>query len=180
MRHDQGMRRWVTLVLISLVPAIGSAQNWKAVHKADDAKWAKATGLDPSLVHRFWRSASTVPDEKEDDSRIANLDLEGLADRHDVLLATYAGEHNCLTMTVFRRLTEQEFKKVWSVKEPPDGTGFCDTSYGTAAASASGGIVFVRVPHSFNDGVVTYEVYAYDWSGVTYRFAGQKEMQGNP
>jgi len=154
------------------------AQNWSKVHKADDAKWAKATGLDSSTVHKLWRDASTAEDEKEDDSRIANLDLDGLAVRHDVLLATFAGEKNCLTVTVFRRFSETKFSKEWSVSQPPDGKGFCDNQYGTVAADAVDGVVFVRVPKSVIDGTTNYMVYAYEWNGITYRFAGQKEMPG--
>lgn len=160
-----------------LVPCM-FAQNWKQVHKADDVKWAKATGLDSITVHKLWRAASSVPDEKDDDSRIANLDLTGLVERHDALLVTYAGEKNCLTITVFRQLSDIKFSKLWSVDQPPDGTGFCDTAFGSAYADALNGAVSVRVPRSVNDGSINYTVYAYDWNGITYRFAGQKEVQG--
>jgi len=160
-----------------LVPCL-FAQNWKQVHKADDVKWAKATGLDPITVHRIWRAASSVPDEKDDDSRIANLDLTGLAERHDALLVTYAGEKNCLTITVFRQLSEIKFSKLWSVEQPPDGSGFCDTALGSAYAGAQDGVINVRVPTSAADGPLKYVIYAYDWNGITYRFAGHKEVQG--
>jgi hypothetical protein len=105
---------WLRLVLACFALFAGpcaSAQNWKRVHKADEAKWAKTTGLDPYVIHKIWRSASDATDEQDDDSRIATIDLEGLADRHDVLFATYAGEKNCLTITVFRQLTQTQFKK---------------------------------------------------------------------
>jgi hypothetical protein len=39
-------------------------------------------------------------------------------------------------------------------------------------------VVFVRVPKSVIDGTTNYMVYAYEWNGITYRFAGQKEMPG--
>jgi hypothetical protein len=154
------------------------AQNWKQVHKKDDVKWAKATGLDPITVHKLWRAASSVPDEKDDDSRIANLDLTGLAERHDALLVTYAGEKNCLTLTVFRQLSDVNFSKLWSVSQPPDGTGFCDTALDSAYAGAQDGVINVRVPTSAADGSLKYVIYAYDWNGITYRFAGQKEVEG--
>jgi len=153
------------------------AQNWKQVHKADEAKWAKATGLDPTTIHKLWRSASRVPDEKDDDSRIANLDVEGLAERHNVLLVTYAGEKNCLTLTVFRQYSAFKFEKLWSVEQPPDGTGFCDTPFGSAAAEALNGAVTVRVPQSTTDDVTNYTLYVYEWNGITYRFAGEKQIQ---
>lgn len=156
------------------------AQNWKRVHKADEAKWAKTTGLDPYVIHKIWRSASDDAEDKDDDSRIATIDLEGLAERHDVLFATYAGEKNCLTVTVFRQLTETQFKKEWSVQQPPDGTGFCDNDFGSASVDATNGVVTVRVAHSRKDGEVIYTVYAYGWNGITYRLAGQKEMAGRP
>ncbi|MGA2370634.1 MAG: hypothetical protein ACLPPV_22250 [Candidatus Korobacteraceae bacterium] len=160
-----------------LVPCL-LAQNWRQVHKKDDAKWAKATGLDPITVHKIWRAASSVPDEQDDDSRIANLDLEGLAERHHVLLVTYAGEKNCLTITVFRQLSDINFSKLWSVSQPPDGSAFCDTALDSAYAGAQDGVINVRVPTSAADGSLKYVIYAYDWNGITYRFAGQKEVQG--
>jgi hypothetical protein len=152
------------------------AQNWKQVHKADEAKWAKATGLDPFVIRKLWRDASSDPDN--DESRIANLDLEGLAARHDALLVTYAGEKNCLTIIVFRQLTQTKFEKEWSVTQPPGGTGFCDNEFGSAAADATDGVIAVRVAKATKDGMPIYNVYAYDWNGMTYRFVGQKEVQG--
>jgi hypothetical protein len=163
-----------------LIAGYGSAyaQDWKKVHRADDEKWAKTTGLDPSVIHKMSRMASNAADEKDDDSRIANVDLEGLAERHDVLFVTYAGEKNCLTITVFRQFSPTRFTKQWSVQQPPDGTGFCDTDFGSAAADATNGIIAVSVPRSRKNGDVTYTVYAYDWNGITYRFAGEKDVQG--
>lgn len=168
------------LLACFLIAACGnaSAQNWKKVHREDEEKWAKTTGLDPSIIHKMSRMASTAAEEKDDDSRIANIDVEGLADRHDVLFATYAGEKNCLTITVFRQFSPTQFKREWSVQQPPDGTGFCDTDFGSAAADATNGIIAVSVPRSKKDGNVVYTVYAYDWNGITYRFAGEKEVQG--
>ena len=87
------------------------AQNWKKVHRSDEAKWAKTTGLDPAVIHKLWRDASQTPNEKDDDSRIANIDLDGLAERHDVLLVTYAGEKNCLTLTVFRQIQNSSSRR---------------------------------------------------------------------
>ncbi len=161
---------WV--VLFSL-PAF--AQNWKQVHKKDEERWAKTTGLDPNTIHKLWRSASRVADEKDDDSRIANIDLEGLAERHDVLLVTYAGEKNCLTLTVFRQLSESKFEKIASVEQPPDGTGFCDTNDASAKAYAEDGAVLVRVPHATPQGV-DFTLYRYEWNGIAYRLAGKKDM----
>jgi len=160
-----------------LVPSV-FGQNWKQVHKADEAKWAKKTGLDPNTIHKLWRDASSAGDEKDDDSRIANIDLDGLAERHDVLLVTYAGEKNCLRLTVFRQLSESKFSKVWSVEQLPDGTGFCDTGFGSAEAEGLNGAVGVRVPKSISNDITIYTLYVYEWNGITYRLAGQKEIQG--
>lgn len=174
------MRRIAAFLIPCLFLCCASAQNWKQVHKKDDAKWAKATGLDPWIVHKLWRAAANPSDENANESRISNLDLEGLAVHHDVLLVTYAGEKNCLTITVFRQISETAFNKIWSVQQPPDGTGFCDTSFGSAATDADNGVILVRVPRSISNGQVTYTVYAYDWNGITYRFAGEKDVQENP
>ncbi len=171
------MRTFATLALVLCFASALFAQNWKHVHRSDEAKWAKTTGLDPATIHKLWRDASHTPDEKDDDSRIANIDLDGLAERHDVLLVTYAGEKICLTLTVFRQYSEFKFSKVWSVDEAPDKTSFCDTPFGSAAAEALNGAVTVRVPKSTSDGATNYTLYVYEWNGITYRLAEQKEIQ---
>jgi len=169
------MRIRIAIVLVCLFVASALfAQDWKQVHKKDEEKWAKETGLDPFTIHKLWRMASNVPDEKDDESRIFSLDLDGLAERHELLFVTYAGEDNCLFITVFRRISETKFEKVWSVEQPPDRTAFCDTSFGTAEALAENGVITVRVPDSIADNGVKYEVYTYEWNGITYRLAGQK------
>lgn len=169
------MRLRSTLTSLLLLSSLAAGQNWKQVHKKDEEKWAKTTGLDVYTIHKLWRGASRVADEKDDDSRIADIDLEGLAERHDVLLVTYAGERNCLTLTVFRQLSESKFEKIWSVEQPPDGTGFCDTDFGNAKADAANGVITVRVPRSQSNGSVRYTIYNYDWNGITYRIAGEKD-----
>src|SRR5512135_1247658 len=90
------MRCSLVMLLCWLLSSTAFAQDWKQVHKRDEGKWAKATGLDAATIHRLWRGASHAADEKDDDSRIANIDLDGLAERHEVLFVTYAGENNCL------------------------------------------------------------------------------------
>ena len=167
-------RHRVILIGMLLFALLAAAQNWKQVHKKDEEKWAKTTGLDPTTIHKLWRSASSVADEKDDDSRIADLDLQGLAERHDVLLVTYAGEKNCLTLTVFREFSEFKFDKVWSAEHAPDGTAFCDTDFGSAKAYAENGAVLVRVPRSLQNGGVNYAVYNYEWNGITYRLGPPK------
>ncbi len=175
LRHLVAMRLRVILACLILSTSLTVAQNWKQVHKKDEEKWAKTTGLDPNTIHRLWRSASSVPNENDDDSRIADLDLEGLADRHDVLLVTYAGEKNCLTITVFRQLSETKFEKISSLQPPPDSGGFCDTDDASAKAYAEDGAIMVRVPHSTAQGV-DFTLYRYEWNGITYRLAGKKDM----
>lgn len=170
------MRHRAVLACIVLLSSLSFAQNWKQVHKKDEEKWAKTTGLDPWIIHKIWRAASSVPDEKDDDSRIANIDMDGLAERHEVLLVTYAGEKNCLTLTVFRQLSESKFGKIWSAAQPPDGTGFCDTSFGSAKAEAEKGAILVRVPRSQSDGGVNFTMYAYEWNGITYRVVEEKDI----
>jgi hypothetical protein len=171
------MRRCFPILLVcAMLLTSLAAQDWKHVHKADDEKWAKETGLDPWTVHKIWRTASSASEEKDDDSRIANLDIEGLAERHDVLLVTYAGEKNCLTITVLRQLTESKFSKVWSVTQLPDGTAFCDNEFGSPQAEAADGIVTVRTFVSAG-GSVQPVTYAYEWNGITYRFAGKRAAE---
>jgi hypothetical protein len=169
--------RWLTVLLVVvLLTSLVLAQNWKQVHRKDDERWAKATGLDPVTVHKLWRSASQVANENDDDSRIANLDLDGLSERHDVLLVTYAGENNCLTLTVFRQLSDVKFDKVWSAEKPPNRSGFCDNNLGSAKAYAENGAVLVRVPLPGPQAGMDYTLYRYDWNGITYRLVGEKDV----
>ncbi len=169
------MRTRAVLACIVLLSSLAAAQNWKQVHKTDDEKWAKATGLDVYTVHKLWRAASRVPNENDDESRIAELDLQGLAERHDVMLVTYSGENNCLTITVFRQFSDTKFDKVWSADKAPDGTGFCDTSFGSAKAVAENGAITVRVPRSSPNGT-NYTRYRYEWKGITYRLVDEKDV----
>ena len=183
MRHDNSDMRAALAIALCVLSAWVKlfAQDWKHVHKADDLKWAKETGLDPTVIHKLWRLASHFPDEKEDDSRIFSVDITGLADRHHVLLVTYAGEDNCLTLTVLRQYSETSFSKLWSADQTPDAHGFCDTTlwhcecrgFKRCDRSSSGAFAVGRPP-----GAVNYTVYAYAWNGITYRFAGQREMLG--
>ena len=175
--------RFAILAAVLLFSATSFAQDWKSVHKADEAKWAKETRLEPPTIHKLWRQASRFPNEKDDDSRIANIDLEGLAERHHVLFVTYAGEKNCLTLTIFRQLTETSFSKLMSIEKDPDGNGFCDTPFGSARAEAMNGVIEVGLPHASSadsPGNVDYTVLAYEWNGLTYRMSGKREMQRKP
>ena len=107
------MGRLAAVAACILLISTGSlAQDWKQVRKADEAKWAKATRLDPGTIHKRWRQASRAPNEKDDDSRIADMDVEGLSERNQVLLVTYAGEKNCLILTVFRQYSATAFSKL--------------------------------------------------------------------
>ncbi len=175
------MRRLALVVACVLLTSTGLlAQDWKQVRKADDAKWAKATGLDAGTIHKLWRQASNAPREKDDDLRIANLDVEGLSDRHQVLLVTYAGENNCLTLTIFRQYSETSFSKMWSLDKDPDGQGFCDSEFGNASAEIVNLALEVRVPQSpdASNGYANYKIYGYEWNGITYRFTGKRDVQG--
>lgn len=166
----------IAAIVLLAAPSL-HAQDWKQVHRADETKWAKDTGLDPVIIHKWARAAAHVPDENQDPSRIAGIDLEGLATRHDVLFVTYSGEKNCLTVTVFRQFSDTKFNKIWSADSAPDGTRFCDTDFGSARADAADGQVLVRVPHAVTRDGVEYTVYEYAWNGITYRLEGQKEVR---
>jgi len=169
--------------MICCFPSPFWAQDWKQVHHADEVKWAKETRLDPGTIHKLWRQASHFADEKEDDSRIADIDLEGLAEHRHALFVTYAGENNCLTLTIFRRLSETSFSKLMAIEQSTEGQGFCDSRFGSARAQVNNGIVEVGVPHapsSDSPGRIEYTVYSYEWNGITYRQTGKREMEGRP
>jgi len=176
-------QRFVIFAGLLLLSATSFAQDWKSVHKADEVKWAKETKLEQQTIHKLWRQASHSDNEKDDDSRIADIDLQGLADHRHVLFVTYAGEKNCLTLTIFRQLTETSFSKFMAIEQDPDGKGFCDSPFGSARAEVVNGAIEVGVPHAASadsPGRVDYTVYAYEWNGLTYRMAGKREMQGKP
>jgi hypothetical protein len=156
------------------------AQDWKQVRRADESKWAKETGLDAGTIHKLWRQASRAANEKDDESRIGDLDLQGLAERNQVLLVTYAGEKNCLILTVFRQYSATAFSKQWSVDQTPDGQGFCDSFFGNASANVVKGVIEVRLPQApdASNGFANYVVYAYEWNGLTYRFTGKRMVEG--
>ncbi len=159
-------------ILLLAIPAM--AQDWAKVHKTDEARLAKETGLEPATIHKLWRMASRYPNEKDDESRIASLDMDRLSERHHVLLITYAGERNCMTLTVFQRVGESDFRKIWWANLTPDGHGFCDAEMGTAQVRVTeDGSILVRVPTFLpkEDGSTT--IYTYRWNGVTYASAGQ-------
>ena len=87
-----------TLILIGcaclLVPCM-FAQNWKQVHKEGRRKVGEGDGAGlQSPSTKSGERLRPFPTNRMMNSRIANLDLTGLAERHDVLLVTYAGEKN--------------------------------------------------------------------------------------
>src|ERR1035438_4433530 len=175
------MRLRAAIVLCCLVcSTIAFTQDWKQVRRADEIKWAKTTRLDPRTIHNLWRQASRAVNENDDESRIADLDVEGLAERNQVLLVTYTGEKNCLTRTVFRQYSATTFSKVWSVGQGPDGQGFCDSAFGNAGADVVKGVIQVRVPQApdASNGYANYVVFDYEWNGLTYRFTGKRAEQG--
>jgi hypothetical protein len=176
MRHH--VLIFASLLLLS---ATSFGQDWKQVHKADESKWAKETRLDQQTIHKLRRLASHFADDKDDDARIADIDLQGLADHHHVLFVTYAGEKNCLTLTVFRQFSPTSFAKLMSIEQDSDGQGFCDTSSGNVRTQIVNNMIEIAVPHApsaDSPGGIDYTVYAYEWNGLTYRMAGKREMQG--
>ena len=182
LRHHLCMRLCVAFILCcTLCSTIAAAQDWKQVRKADETKWAKETGLDAATIHRLWRQASQFPNEKDDESRIADIDLEGLADHHHVLFVTYSGEKNCLALTVFVQYSETSFSKLWSTEKDADGQGFCDSPFGTASTDIVNHAIEVRVPQAALDastGYANYAIYDYEWNGITYKLTGKRQEHG--
>src|SRR5664280_303265 len=170
----------VAAACVLLISTGSLAQDWKQVRRADEIKWAKTTRLDPRTIHKLWRQASHAASENDDESRIADIDVEGLSERNQVLLVTYTGEKNCLTLTVFRQYSPTTFSKLWSVEQGPDGQGFCDSPFGNARADVVKSVIEVRVPQApdASNGYANYVVFDYEWNGITYRFTGKRAEQG--
>jgi hypothetical protein len=162
-------------IVIALLPLY--AQDWLVLHHADEAKWAKKTGLSSGTIHRLWRSTSHFADEQDDDSHIELLDIKSLADRNQILLVTSAGEPRCLTLTVFSKATG--FMKAWSADSTPDGHGLCDKLGLPARLAVTGGGIEVIVPLERLRGPravhADVEHWPYHWTGKTYS-AGEKSL----
>src|SRR5262245_20941035 len=163
------MRRGFAVFAILGILLPMHAQNWTSLHREDEERWAKRTGLSSLEIHRLWRASSHFADEEDDDSQIALLDIKSLADENHILLATAAGEPRCLTLTVFSKANG--LAKVWSADTTPDGRGFCDNLGLDVRLAARNRRIEVIVPlglHSPHASHADVAHYMYSWSGKTY------------
>jgi hypothetical protein len=62
------------------------------------------------------------------------------------------------------------------VEQPPDGTGFCDTTFGNAKAVAENGAITVHAPRASPKDAMNYTLYRYEWNGITYRLVDEKDV----
>lgn len=161
-------RSRVFFAVLTIVSAL-HAQDWISRHREDEARWARKTGVPPSVVHRLWRASSHFADEQEDDSEIELPDTTSFAERNQVLLVTSAGEPRCLTLTVFS--TGARFLKVWSADQTPDGNGFCDNLSIPVRLTVGKDRIEIAVPRerlSPRSSHVEVEHYHYRWTGKSY------------
>jgi hypothetical protein len=170
------MRRGFALTAILAILLPLHAQDWISLHRDDEAKCAKTTGMSSFAIHRLWLSTSHFADEQDDDSHIELLDTTTLSDRNQVLMVTSAGEPRCLTLTVFSKAAG--FLKVWSVDHTPGGHGLCDNLGLPARFSVSERRIELIVPrerHGPRASHADVEHYEYHWSGKTY-LVSQKSL----
>jgi hypothetical protein len=124
--------------------------------------------------------ASHFADELDDDSRIDMVDVDSLASRNQLLLVTSAGVKDCITATVFLTGSKRNFfRKLWSIDQTPNGTGFCATRFGRADVKVLDGIININIPDGQkpDDPAVTFlTVYQYLWSNGAYRYVGKRPM----
>ena len=153
-----------------------AGQDSSVVDRQDEVRWAVRSGLSVATVHRLWRSASHLADEKDDDSRIVAIDSQNFAFRNQILMVTAAGLPSCLTVTVFSRAAGN--LKVWSESSTPDGRGFCETLGIEPEVTVADGKILVKAPvglHSEHASHADVGEYIYTWEGSTYSF-GHKEI----
>jgi len=146
-------------------------QDWISLHREEEKRWAKQTGMSPAMIHQLWRSTSHFADEADDDSHIELLDATTLAERNQILFVTSAGEPRCLTFTVCSKGTG--FLKNWTADHSPSGHGFCD-DLGIAVRSTvderRAEIVAPLGRHSPRASHADVAHYEYRWDGRTYQF----------
>ncbi|CAN5407510.1 hypothetical protein BH20ACI2_BH20ACI2_14240 [soil metagenome] len=153
-------------VAASVVPG------WAAPLQEDDRNWAVRTGLTSEQV----RQLRVKADASEDmNVRIVDLDTQNLAARNHVLLVTAAGNGHCLELIIFGRKGD-EFQRIWSVSEMPDGAGLCrDSPIDPKAYVAANQEIIVEIPvfdYIRNVSGAT-KLSKYEWNGRTYELAGQ-------
>jgi hypothetical protein len=155
---------------------VACAQDWGQVHREDDAKWARVSGLTPAEVHSLWRMSSHYANEADDDSRIEKVDVSGLSSRNHTLVVTSAGNNYCLTLAVFRSTGKRTFERVWTEEQGPNQEQFCGTKAGDATVDIFDGEIWVEIPEHKLDrpGQVELVDYRYGWNGHTYQFLGKK------
>jgi hypothetical protein len=176
------MKTYVTVLVVILALFVVSwarGQDWEQVHREDDEKWSRTTGLSAFTVHQLWRMASTFADEHDDDSQITQVDVHSLAARKEILLVTSSGEPNCLSLSVFTVNSHGNYRKVWAERQTPSGQGFCDTPFGDAEVQVFDSVIWVSVAQGKgerNPAETRIMVYQYGWENGTYKFIGNKRM----
>lgn len=147
-----------------------AVEQWTEIHRQDDLKWSRISGLSPRDVRRA-RIAAGIGDDLEG-GRIDNLDSKDLAFRKQLLVVTSAGNGHCLTITVLTK-KESVFQAVWSVDEATGVGGFChDGAFSgnfEVHATKEGGII-VDVPRDTNNSGAFggFKQLLYEWNGQTY------------
>jgi hypothetical protein len=163
------MSRGLTVVAILSILLPMHAEDWTSLHREDEERWAKKTGISALEIHRLWRASSHFAEEEDDDSRIAVVDVTSLVDENQILFVTAAGEPRCVTLTVFSKASG--FTKVWSADSTPDGHGFCDNLGLEVRVAAKSRRIEVIVPlelHSPNASHADVAHYLYNWSGRSF------------
>jgi hypothetical protein len=181
------MRHSILAVLtVSIVAGVSFAEHktsesdqWKKIHRNDDVKWARISGLSVEEISNLRRASGITDDMTE--GRIDEVDAKHLSFRKQILLVTSAGNGHCLTLTALSNKSGS-WEQVWQASEMPNGDGFCHESLSgnpVAYAKKTGEIV-VKIPKKQTDGKQVDLLVKYTWTGETYQFSETQHVTVTP
>lgn len=158
MKLPLGLVVFLLALSLDYTPAQATDPAWITIHRADDAFWAKRTGLSSAQI-RAMRLKAEIPDDYVG-GRIELVDAKGLRSRDQILFVMAEGNGHCLTAYVFSK-----GEIIWSSDEFPGVGGLCRNNFvGEAKMRVRSRELVATFP---KDELLETEV-AYHWDGSTY------------
>lgn len=172
------------LILVFAGPTSADAGKWSNIHRAEEEQWATKTHTSRNSIRQMVSAAGL---QETDDFNIENLDLIGLRERGQVLLATWdAGTGHCLTVYVLRANGKSGYKKLFEADQDSNDQNFCSQSVlGAAHAYTSMGAVVVEMPIDSGGGsgnpftapaTVDLLCSTFTWNGEIYKSSGSTRI----